>query len=143
MTREEMLNHLEIMSSYPEYPGDGEALDMAIEALKAQPCEDCVSREAFKCEVERIASEEEKEDKRWTAGLRYSLTILNNLSSVTPARKQGKWIDDKCSVCGKGIEDLISSPEWYRNEEPNFCPYCGADVQTATERGSAESEDKE
>ena len=44
---------------------------------------------------------------------------------VTPKLRTGKWMDDKCSVCGKGIEDLISSPEWYRNEEPKFCPYCG------------------
>ena len=40
-------------------------------------------------------------------------------------RGEAEWIDDKCSVCGKGIEDLIASPEWYRNEEPNFCPFCG------------------
>lgn len=39
--------------------------------------------------------------------------------------KTGHWIDDKCSVCGKGTEDLIASPEWYRDEEPNFCPFCG------------------
>lgn len=41
------------------------------------------------------------------------------------AQPTGEWIDDKCSVCGKGTEDLISSREWYRNEEPNFCPFCG------------------
>ena len=40
--------------------------------------------------------------------------------------KTGHWIDDKCSVCGKGTEDLVSSSEWYRNKEPNFCPFCGA-----------------
>lgn len=44
--------------------------------------------------------------------------------------KTGRWIDDKCSVCGKGIEDLISSPEWYRNEEPNFCPFCGVKIES-------------
>ena len=43
-------------------------------------------------------------------------------------QKTGHWIDDKCSVCGKGIEDLIDSREWYRNEEPNFCPFCGIRV---------------
>ena len=36
-----------------------------------------------------------------------------------------EWVDDKCSACGKGIEDLIGSPEWYENEKPNFCPFCG------------------
>ena len=42
--------------------------------------------------------------------------------------KTGHWIDDKCSECGKGIEDLIASPEWYRDEEPNFCPFCGIKI---------------
>lgn len=52
--------------------------------------------------------------------------------------KTGHWIDDKCSACGKGIEDLIASPEWYRNEKPNFCPFCGLKLVD-----SQESEDKE
>ena len=39
--------------------------------------------------------------------------------------KTGHWIDDKCSVCGKGTEDLIDSREWYQNEEPKYCPFCG------------------
>lgn len=43
--------------------------------------------------------------------------------------KMGKWIDNKCSICGKGIEDLISSSEWYINEEPNFCPFCGIKME--------------
>ncbi len=52
--------------------------------------------------------------------------MLENLPSVTPQEpRKGHWIDDKCSVCGKGIEDLIDSREWYRNEKPNFCPFCG------------------
>lgn len=36
-----------------------------------------------------------------------------------------EWIDNKCSNCGKGIENLIESSEWYENEEPNYCPFCG------------------
>jgi hypothetical protein len=53
--------------------------------------------------------------------------------AVTPHSKMGKWINDKCSVCGKGIEDLIASPEWYRNEEPNFCPFCGIKIEEVEE----------
>lgn len=36
-----------------------------------------------------------------------------------------EWVDNKCSVCGKGIENLIESREWYENEKPNYCPFCG------------------
>ena len=47
--------------------------------------------------------------------------------------KTGHWIDDKCSVCGKGIENLIDSREWYRNEQPNFCPFCGLKLADSQE----------
>lgn len=46
-----------------------------------------------------------------------------------PYKAEGaEWVDDKCSVCGKGIEDLIDSREWYKNETPNYCPFCGERV---------------
>lgn len=51
--------------------------------------------------------------------------VVDEIKKVCASQpKIGKWIDDKCSVCGKGIEDLIDSREWYRNEQPNFCPFC-------------------
>ena len=65
--------------------------------------------------------------------------IISDIVALPPADPQIKtshWIDDKCSICGKGIEDLIDSREWYRNEEPNFCPFCGlklADSQESEE----------
>ena len=42
-----------------------------------------------------------------------------------PKEDDAEWIDNKCSVCGKGIENLIESREWYENEKPNYCPFCG------------------
>jgi len=36
-------------------------------------------------------------------------------------------------VCEKGIEDLIDSREWYRNEVPKFCPFCGIKIQEPQE----------
>lgn len=36
-----------------------------------------------------------------------------------------EWVNNKCSACGKGIENLIDSREWYENEKPNYCPFCG------------------
>ena len=43
--------------------------------------------------------------------------------------KSAYWINDHCSECGKGIEDLIESREWYENELPNFCPFCGIPIR--------------
>lgn len=55
-------------------------------------------------------------------------TLREWIDILKQESKTGCWTDDKCSRCGKGIEDLISSREWYKNEEPNFCPFCGAKI---------------
>ena len=62
--------------------------------------------------------------------------IISDIVALQPVNSQtktGHWIDDKCSICGKGIEDLIDSREWYRNEEPNFCPFCGLKLVNSQE----------
>lgn len=51
--------------------------------------------------------------------LRYYLEELRSKES------NAEWVDNKCSTCGKGIENLIDSREWYENEKPNYCPFCG------------------
>ena len=48
--------------------------------------------------------------------------------------ESAEWVDDKCSACGKGIEDLIDSSEWYRNENPKYCPFCGMKIQPHKDR---------
>lgn len=37
-----------------------------------------------------------------------------------PDRNVGKWIDDKCSECGYGVQSWNNTP---------FCPNCGADMK--------------
>ena len=59
----------------------------------------------------------------------YAINAIKHGKVLDQEPKTGHWINDKCSVCRKGTEDLISSPEWYRNEEPNFCPFCGVKVR--------------
>jgi len=101
---------------------------------KQEPCEDCISRQYL---VDKAVSW----DKHFADGIRYvALTDILNAPPVQPQTKQrtGRWTDDKCSVCGKGIEDLIDSHEWYRNEQPNFCPFCGVKLVEPQE-----SEDEE
>lgn len=97
--------------------------------LKQQPCTDAISRQALIDALvnatdiaERCGTVDKEESKRYLSEF---IRWIKGLPPVTPQQKVGHWIDDKCSVCGKGTEDLIASPEWYKDEEPNFCPFCG------------------
>ena len=58
-----------------------------------------------------IIFDEEKED--------------NGYQLLSKSENDAEWVDNKCSACGKGIENLIDSREWYENEKPNYCPFCG------------------
>lgn len=53
------------------------------------------------------------------------ISDVEAVKDLLPIPDEAEWIDNKCSNCGKGIEDLIDSGEWYENEKPNFCPFCG------------------
>lgn len=106
-----------------------EALDMAIEALEQEPCEDAISRQAVDdaiCEYSRSC------DVNYGQIMEY----IEKLPSVTPKQRTGHWIENtyelsrefwdsttECSVCGYKLGGAM----------PNFCPNCGAKM--------AESED--
>lgn len=93
--------------------------------------EDAVSRQSAIVALDDRMSSLENVDMQIAMG--FAKGIIHELPPVTPIPKMGRWTDDKCSVCGKGIEDLIDSPEWYRNEEPNFCPFCGIKMEKKSE----------
>ncbi|MCR5727219.1 MAG: hypothetical protein K6G24_07120 [Lachnospiraceae bacterium] len=87
-----------------------DAVEMAIEALWQQPCEDCISRqEVINC----VTSNE----------FRYKIVEdIKTLPSVTPKEKTGHWIFDEildrhyyCSECKSMGVDY-----W------DYCPKCGA-----------------
>lgn len=40
--------------------------------------------------------------------------------------KRGKWEHERCTECGKSLEDLFSGEFYYDQEEVKFCPNCGA-----------------
>ena len=123
MTREEAL---QILDTIPTIGEQVDALEMAIEALEQQPCEDCISRE----EVMKFL---EKED--WADTVEGVLA----LPLVTPKLIIGRWIEViedtdssgckrnwhyKCSICGN--EDSC----W---GEYNYCPICGAEMAESEE----------
>lgn len=100
-----------------------DSFDRVTSGLDQQPCEDCISREA----VLDALHLEGRPTKRFDYFIAVKKDIMS-LPPVTPKEKTGKWIDDKCSACGKGIENLIASSEWYRNENPKYCPFCGIKI---------------
>ena len=119
MTNEEAISIIENRDSIMDYCESqqlAEALDVAVEALGAQPCEDAVSREA----VLEITAE---------TGALETQARVKALPPVTPQPKIGHWIVTgdylttaygsvdyvKCSCCK---EDSL--------EEGDFCPNCGA-----------------
>ena len=118
MTREEALNDwLPIIRQMAKgtkvYE---EALEMAIKALEQEPCEDAISRQAA------INAAIEAADEWDGGGNRNREEIiakaLEQLPSVTPQPKMGKWIKDKCSICGE-------ERAWY-GQNPPYCPDCGS-----------------
>lgn len=42
---------------------------------------------------------------------------LNEMPSIHPKQKTGRWIDDNCSECGQYV---------YHGDANNYCPNCGA-----------------
>ena len=126
------------------------ALDTAIEALKAEPCGDCISREAltglkydiYKALCKEIHKTEEcpctnQTTSCWAtfrvcdANSAIGRTIdryIQELPSVNSERPKGEWkefeyeggIFCECSCCEE--TEIVKTP---------FCPYCGADMRGA------------
>lgn len=119
MTRGEAIKEL---IAFKDKTWDGmseEVIDVAIKALKQQPCDDAVSRQA----VEEIIND--IRDCISVEGYCAILERLKKLSPVTPQPKTGHWIWNiekgycKCSECGIGMG----------HKEFDYCPNCGAKMQ--------------
>ena len=127
MTREEAIDMLKDMKFEDDEDCiENKALDIAIEALSAEPC-DCISRE------QALSDYADWFGYGYANNAFYKhLTIM---PSVQPKPKTGYWIDRevydadrwKCSECGR--------TEQYKE---NFCPSCGAKMVEPQE-----SEDKQ
>ena len=47
--------------------------------------------------------------------------------------KHGKWEHNRCTECGKSLDDLFSGDFYYDEEELKYCPNCGAKMEGGTE----------
>ena len=96
MTRKEATSLLKsrvdlIKSNYPEIDDYCEALEMAVEALKQEPCEDCISREALLTSLEEpmnwTDSEAEIQQQRDYEGF---IELVKSMPSVVEHTIQGR-----------------------------------------------------
>ena len=62
--------------------------------------------------------------------------LLAPVTSAEPKRIRGTWVGSEtqcgiaCSVCGVAVDDFCHSVDYMDLDyEPNFCPYCGADMR--------------
>ena len=125
MTNTEAITWLSELSDGIEWEVDmhyAAAIDMAIEALKAQDVTDT--------NVGDMISRQR---------------VLEHLPSAQIKRKSGEWIEKedewgwtycKCSKC----EQTFYMVDWLPNGNYNYCPNCGADMR-ATERSGEEDGD--
>ena len=123
MTREEAINIMKVIVHMLEEKYDTDrvedAVDMAIEALSAEPCEDCISREYILSKA-HCCCDDLSDDEPCCV----DVDDIKNAPSVQPIRPKGEWIGGvagwECSHCGYGVFA-------YNNTE--FCPKCGADMR--------------
>ena len=126
MTREEAIEWLNTdisrLWNTPMNELHKEALDMAINALEQEPCDDCISRQAID-EIKELMT-----DINGDTVYAARMSDIRQLPPVTPAEKVGHWIDVdriwfKCSGCGANRKMMPAYKEYY-------CPNCGAKMES-------------
>ena len=119
MTREEAKGNLIHAIRWNDMPKK-EALEMAIKALKQEPCEDCISRQAA---IDALYHVDEYNGR--------SIQAIKNLPPVTPQQKTGQWsrVTDKYG-------HLVWECEcgWKQRLHTNYCPDCGAKMAKSEEK---------
>ena len=128
MTREEAIKRIQDFIGWFKKDSDVyEALDMAISALKQEPCEDAVSRDAVLNAIDKW--HENNNQLLVNDSIEDLIIDVTYLPSVT--QKSGKWIGlyvgngevkYECSVCG-----FIASGKW------KYCCECGSRMENNNE----------
>ena len=107
-------------------------LDMAIEALEQEACEDCVSRQAIFENRKRVYERYVSTDNE-KAMMEEIARLDEELPSVQPGRTKAKWLDNSDSDGGKVI-----NPFWNRyicsncgrhSDLENYCANCGSEME--------------
>ena len=111
-----------------------DAFWMAVDALKQEPCEDAISRDAVDKYIARLLSGYLYDGER--ERLEIFSAYLWELPSVTPSRRKGHWIEEemydqdicyRCSECDEVFCLIEGTPEL---NEYHYCPNCGAEMES-------------
>ena len=100
------------------------ALEVAIQDLSAEPCEDTISRQAVIDSLHNKFADGFDSDRWWNS--MSVLYVINKVPPVQPSRPKGEWerVTDKTGhlvwECKCGWQERLST---------NFCPNCGADMR--------------
>ena len=101
-----------------------EALEMAIQALEQEPCEDCVSRNDV---VKAISDWIIEGEYDYTNATNYLVRRINYLPSVTPKPKIGRWL-----AMSEGFTPYeCSECETVEFKKSKYCPRCGTKMEVA------------
>lgn len=116
-----------------------------MDVLETQgPCEDCVSRQAVLDALNNHTYSEEfcvEHHIDWSINLGTAHIVINDLPSVTPQPKTGKWIKYciprcgeqhyRCTSCGY----YINFGQWGEvyTKQFKYCPNCGARMEAESE----------
>lgn len=154
MTREEAIFTIENrdgIMDYGETEQLAEALEIAIEALKAEPCEDTISRKHLLSEIDKLMQSpwfnNGKDDDMIThygyVERKEAVEIVRDLCvkeepPVTPKQRTGKWITQHV-IGGRNCEMIVCSncrEEFSYDAETgiqidnyDYCPNCGAKME--------------
>jgi hypothetical protein len=146
MTREEVIVFLEAIKRGLHQTGKDhpyrddlipkmkEALCIAIEELKAEPCKDAISREAaLEAILTRVPDFCGSDEGGNLINRNETASYIRNLPSVTPKQKTGHWFYDesienwKCSECKKTPKTIgYCGSANFMAEHFKFCNHCGA-----------------
>ena len=107
------------------------ALDVTVEALEQEPCEDCVSRKAVLEYIEGSDAELGHSSENEIV-----CQDIKELPSVTPARKKGKWIDIMVGDMPAQACDQCNTfyPLAYTGGGHKYCPNCGSFMMERKEK---------
>lgn len=84
---------------------------------------DLISRQAAFIALNKRA---ENVSLKTRIGLLDAVRVIDELPSVEPERKPGKWIDGKCNRCGTHAPFWEMATTYYCSE---YCPKCGAPME--------------